>query len=65
MILYADAIRFGRCKNPHCRAVHIDLLDSDNEAIACATVNVDEVPAFTEAMRNVAYEIAVESEDER
>jgi hypothetical protein len=61
MIIHADAITISRCGDPNCKSIHIDLLASDEQVIACAALGVEDVRSFTEKMRSVAYEIATEN----
>lgn len=60
--IHARAIWVGRCGRPGCRAVHIDLLDDNDEVVACAAIPVDGVRDFTENIKNAAYDIASESD---
>ena len=58
----ARGMLVGRCDDPRCKALHIDLVDEDNEVFASAVVPACDIPKLTQCLRNYAYEIATETE---
>jgi hypothetical protein len=55
----ADSFQLGLCGDPHCTALHFNLLDEDGELFAVMTIGAATVPRLTERMRDLAYQIAV------
>ena len=58
---HATGIFIGRCANPDCRSLHLDLVDGD-EVFACAAIPVSQLKLLTEHLHGIAYEIATENE---
>ena len=56
---HATGIFIGRCVNPDCRSLHIDLVEGD-EVIACAAIPVSQLTLLTDHLHGIAYEIATE-----
>jgi hypothetical protein len=54
----AHSIRISSCRDPRCLAMHVDLYDEDEVNFACAALAVTDLPELTEAMKDLAYEIA-------
>jgi len=52
---YATQLMVGRCENPDCQSVHVDLL-VENEVVCCAAISVDKIDAFiADLQENAAW----------
>jgi hypothetical protein len=54
----AHTIGIRCCRDPRCRALHLDLYDEYGANYACAALGIEDIPEFAEAMKDIAYEIA-------
>lgn len=53
----ARSFSLGLCDDPKCTALHFELKRENGEPFALMTIAADRVPAVTEVMRNLAYEV--------
>lgn len=58
--LFAHSLWMGRCGNPQCQSVHLDLLDRTGDVIACASVGRTDIASMISKLQDLAYEIATE-----
>lgn len=57
---FATSLWIGRCGNPECGSIHIDLLDQHGDVIACGTIGVRDQSSAIGKLQDLAYEIATE-----